>query len=210
MSNSSDNAIPGITVTGLGEVVTLPDVFKLYVGAEAMADRAIDATTQASAALNRMREVAFGYGIPATGITTKGLSLHQVTDRDGHPQGIRCSLDMIIRSSDLPRAGELASACVEAGGQEARLQTVGFERQDAREFYVRAREAAFADALSRATQLAALAGRELGAIEEITEGYRGAEGGLRYDALEAPPVGISISGGTLEFSTSVTVRWSWA
>jgi uncharacterized protein YggE len=207
MSISSDTSKLGITVTGSGEVVTLPDVFVLYVGAEAMAERAVDATAQASAALTRMREVALEHGVRPEGIATKGLSLQQVHDRDGNRQGIKCSLDLVLRSGDLVRSGVLASACVEAGGQEARLQSVAFEHHDPREFYVRARELAFADALARATQLTGLAGRELGGVEQITEGTYGGQGGLRYDSLQAPP--IPIAGGTLEFSTMVTVRWSW-
>jgi uncharacterized protein YggE len=208
MSISSDT---GITVTGGGQVSAVPDVFVLSVGAEATSPRAAEATSQASAALTRMRDVALAHGVSAEHLTTRGLSLRQAYDREGQPRGIQCELSLTIRSSELALAGELASTCVEAGGDEARLQGVAFEHLDPRELYVRAREAAFADASARARQFAALAGRSLGPVERISEGgYGGTDGGYAVRALAAPPVGIPISAGTLDVSTSVTVRWAWA
>ena len=64
---------------------------------------------------------------------------------------------------------------------------------------------------AKAEQLAGLAGRTLGAVEEITEREEGAGGPImpvRMADAEAAP--RSFDAGEQEVSVSVTVRWAWA
>jgi uncharacterized protein len=200
----------GITVTGAGKAVAVPDVFVLMVGAGATSSSAAEATSLASAALTRIREAALVQAVPADWVSTSGLSLQQAYDREGRPRGVQCELALTIRSGNVAGAGELASACIDAAGDEARLQGIAFEHSDEQELNQRAREAAFADATERATRYAALAGRRLGTVDEVSEGQHSSAGSYRALAMTAPAAGIPISAGTVEVTSSVTVRWSWA
>jgi uncharacterized protein len=201
----------GITVTGEGRAGEAPDVVVLTVGAEATSSRVAEATGRAGTALARMRDAVVAEGIGPEQLTTRAFSLRPGYDREGRPSGAVCELGLEIRSRAVSRAGELAAACVEAGGEEARLQGVTFEHSDPTRLLARARELAFADAARRAAQFATLAGRELGAVQEITEGRPAAVpmgGDLMAKAMSARE--IPVDGGSVDVVVSVTVRWAWA
>jgi uncharacterized protein YggE len=206
----ADGPTPGITVTGSGRAADVPDVFVLAVGAEASSDRAADATGRAGAALERIRQAALAHGVPPDHLRTQNVVLRQGYDREGQPRGLVCELGLAVRSDELAEAADLVTACVEAGGEEARLQSVSFEHSDPTALLVSARRSAFEDALARASQLAALADRHLGPVQRIVEGepawvplHRGKVMTLA-DAM--PPM----DAGTSDVSVTVTVTWSWA
>jgi uncharacterized protein YggE len=199
----------GITVTGSGRAAAVPDVFVLVVGAEASSDRAAEATGRAGAALERIRSAALAHGVPADQLTTQNLVLRQGYDREGQPRGLVCELGLAVRSGEVARAGELVAACVEAGGDEARLQNASFEHSDPSALLVSARDSAFADARARASQLAGLAGRRLGPVERIVEGEPAWVPLHRSKAValsSMPPM----DAGTADVSVTVTVTWLWA
>jgi uncharacterized protein YggE len=196
----------GITVTGSGRAAAVPDVFVLVVGAEASSARPAEAMARAGSALERTRTAALGFGVPAEQLTTQNLALRQAYDREGQPDGVTCEFALVVRSTEVERAGDLVAACVAAGADEARLQSIAFEHSDPGRLLVGARESAFADAQARASQLAMLAGRELGAVEQIVEGQPAWAPLHRFKAMAAPPV----DAGTLDAAVTVTVTWSWA
>jgi len=101
------------------------------------------------------------------------------------------------------------AACVEAGGDEARLQSASFEHSDPAALLVSARDSAFADAQARAAQLAALAGRDLGPVQRILEGEP-AWVPLRRSKTLAMASMPPIDAGTSDVSVAVTVTWLWA
>lgn len=202
-----DGRGPGITVTGSGRAADVPDVLVLAVGAEASDDRAADATGRAGAALERIRAAALAQGVAADQLTTQNVVLRQGYDREGQPRGLVCELGLAIRSGDVARAGELVAACLEAGGDEARLQSVSFEHSDPTALLVSARDSAFADAQARASQLAALAGRDLGPVQRIIEGEPAwvPLGRGKVAALASMP----LDAGTSDVAVTVTVTWLW-
>ena len=200
---------PGITVTGSGRTADVPDVFVLAVGAEASSDRAAEATRQAGSALERIRAAALAHGVPADQLSTQDLVLRQGYDREGQPRGLVCELGLAIRSGDVARAGDLVAACIDAGGDEARLRSASFEHSDPTALLVSARASAFADALARASQLAALAGRELGPVQRIVEGEP-AWVPLRRDKAAVTLASMPLDAGTSDVSVTVTVTWLWA
>lgn len=163
---------------------------------------------RAGAALEGIRAAALAAGVPPDRLSTADLGLRQAYDAEGQPHGVVCELTLAIRSTEVARAGDLVAACVEAGETEVRLQSASFEHSDPTELLVLAREAAFADAQARASQLAALAGRALGAVVEIVEGrsdwtplHR-----AKTMALAGPPV----PAGSLDATVTLTVAWEWA
>ena len=135
-----DRQEQGITVTGSGRAADLPDVFVLTVGAEAASDHAVEATDRAAAALERMRSAALRHGVRPGQLTSQNLVLRQGYDQEGRPRGLVCELGLVIRYSDVDRAGELVTVCVEAGGDEARLQSASFEHSDPTGLLASARE----------------------------------------------------------------------
>jgi len=200
----------GITVTGSGRAAAVPDVFVLAVGAEASSDRGAEATGRAGVALQRIRAAALAHGVGADRLATRNLVLRQGYDREGQPRGLVCELGLTIRSDDVARAAELVAACVEAGGDEARLQSASFEHSDPSGLLVSAREAAFADARARASQLATLADRDLGPVQRIIEGEP-AWVPLRRDKMTAAMAAMPpMDAGTSDVSVAVTVSWLWA
>jgi uncharacterized protein YggE len=208
-SGVSDES-PAVTVTGVGRAADVPDVVVLTLGTEASSDRPAEAMARAGAALERMRAAALGHGVRAEGLTTGTLSLQQGYDRDGQPRGLTCALSLAVRSEDVARAAELVAACVEAGGAEARLQGLSFEHSDPSALLVAAREAAFADAQSRASQLAALAGRHLGPVERIIEGEPAWVPRSQAKAYLAAAAMAPIDAGTSDVSVTLTITWPWA
>jgi uncharacterized protein len=206
-----DGRVQGITVTGSGRVAGVPDVFVLGVGAEASSDSATAAVEQAGAALRRIRTAALAHGVRPDQLTTQRLALRQGYDQTGQPRGLVCELGLSVRSDDGPRAADLVAACIEAGGDEARLQGASFEHSDPAVLLVAARAAAFADAEARASQLAVLAGRELGSVQRIIEGEPAwvplHQGKAMAMAMESGP---PMDAGTSDVSVTVTVTWLWA
>jgi hypothetical protein len=184
----------------------------LAVGAEASSDRAAEATGRAGAALERIRAAALTHGVRVDQLATGKLALRQGYDREGRARGLVCELGLTVRSEDVARAAELVTACVEAGGDEARLQSASFEHSDPTALLISARESAFADALARASQLAALADRDLGPVQRIVEGEP-AWVPLHRDKT-AFPMAMSamppMDAGTSDVSVLVTITWLWA
>ena len=64
----------------------------------------------------------------------------------------------------------LLTALADAVGDRLEIEGVSLEVADQAAAQTRAREAAYADAVDRATQLAGLAGAELGDVQEVVEG----------------------------------------
>jgi uncharacterized protein len=207
--SDADTQLQGITVTGSGRAADVPDIFVLLVGAEATSDRAVEAMERAGSALERIREAALAHGVRPEQLTMQNLVLRQGYDREGQPRGLVCELALAVRSAEIRRAGELVSACVEAGGDQARLLSASFEHADPSALLVSARKSAFADARARASQLAALAGRKLGAVERIVEGEP-AWAPLHRDKTVATLASPPVDAGTLDASVTVTVTWHWA
>jgi uncharacterized protein YggE len=112
-----------------------------------------------------------------------------------------------VRLLDLSRVGSLLVAAIDAGGDGARIDGISFSHHDAAGLEREARDAAFADARSKAEQYAGLAGQALGEVRHVVEG--GADGPvvLRTGAMVASagaPVPIDAGEGTVVADVSVT------
>ena len=83
--------------------------------------------------------------------------------------GFRSDHDLAVTLRDLASAGRILGEVLVAGGDDVRLNGVEFVVEDDGPLRVTARQTAWYDALDRATQLATLAGRRLGAVQQITE-----------------------------------------
>jgi len=202
----------GIWVTGSGTASGPPDECVLTVGSEVRRPSAADALAASAESLERMRAVLLGRGIPATALATSAVTLNPVYDDYPTVAGFQAAVQLTATTRDLAVAGELLSEVVTAGGDAARVHDVSFRHSDPSGLMVRAREAAWADALARASQLADLSGRVLGEVVAIDEtvGRPRPPGPLRMAAMvESDAAGtMSLDAGEGSIVVTLTVAWS--
>jgi len=194
----------GVTVRGSGEVLTVPDVVIAELGAEARALDANRALVLASAAVVRMTDSLREAGVEARALQSRGTS----TWTDGDHAVARTDLTVTLR--DIDAAGDLLGAAVTAGGDEARVGTLRYAVSDPSAAQASARELAWADAVTKATHWATLAGRPLGEVVWVQEG--GADAAPMFARVAAAPMGMSIpvEAGEQTVRADVTARFAWA
>jgi uncharacterized protein YggE len=202
----------GIWVTGSGTATGPRDECVITVGSEVRRPSAAGALTASAESLEQMRTVLLDSGVPESGLGTSAVSLTPVYDQYPTVAGFQAAVQLTATTRDIGSVGALLTAVVEAGGDAARVHDVSFRHSDPTGLTLRAREAAWADALSRASQLAALAGRELGealAIDE-TVGRPRPPGPMRMAAApESDMAGrMSLDAGEGAVVVSLTVGWS--
>jgi uncharacterized protein YggE len=207
-----DNEVAGIVVTGAGTASAPPDVVRIGLAAEASADTVSDALGQATTGLARIRSVLADAGIPSGDLRTTDTSVH--TDhgpRGEGPQRFVARLGLTATVRDVAAAGSIVQNALEEAGDTGRLSALWFDLADPSGLFATARAAAFGDALAKAQQFAALAGRELGAVVTIDDTAPGGAIPLPRRMAAAPLVAaeFDVEGGQQEVSAHVVVRWSW-
>ncbi|MCU0301516.1 MAG: SIMPL domain-containing protein [Candidatus Nanopelagicales bacterium] len=203
----------GIWVTGSGTASGPRDECRLTVGAEVRRATAEAALAASGEALDRMRDVLLGAGLTEADLATSAVSLTPVYEQYPTVAGFQASVHLTARTRELAGVGALLSALVVAGGEAARIQEVAFRHSDASALLVQARDAAWADALARAEQLAALAGGSLGAVLSVDETVGAARPPMpvRMAAAAAEAGGpgrVSLDAGEGSVTVSLTVGWS--
>ncbi len=156
-----------VSVVGTGRVTVPPDVAILTLGVETT-DRALAAAQRENATRSTaLRARLAEWGLPAREIQTAGYNVWQDHDHDGKPRGYRVGNTVRLLVSDLARVGELLDAAIDAGANS--IGGVAFGLRDEADALHRAREAAMADARTKAAHYAALAGATLGDVLGIAE-----------------------------------------
>jgi uncharacterized protein YggE len=201
----------GIWVTGSGSAGGPRDECSITVGAEvrrATADGALQAVAEAIAALRAVLEQA---AIPAGAIATSAVSLNPVYEQYPTVAGYQAAIQLTARTADLDGVGPLLTALVVAGGDAARISEVAYRHRDATGLLRTAREAAWADAVAKASQLAALAGRELGDVLAIDETVGAARPPMPVRMAAAADAGsprLALDAGEGAVTVTLTVGWS--
>lgn len=202
----------GIWVTGSGNAVGARDECVITVGSEVRRPSAAAALAASAESLAQMRSVLLASGLAESALSTSAVNLTPVYDQYPTVAGFQAAVQLTATTRDIQSAGGLLSAVVEAGGDAARVHDVSFRHSDASGLMSRARDAAWADALGRASQLAVLAGRELGEVLAIDEtvGRPRPPGPLRMAAMaESDAAGkLSLDAGEGSVVVSLTVGWS--
>ena len=207
------NEQTGLTVTGIGEIVTEPDIARIGIGVEVQRTTVGEAREAAAAAANAIIRAAKDRGVAERDIQTTALAIYPVYEypERGAPRivGYTFTNMVEIKVRDLARVSEILDAAVEAGGDAARLQGISFDVEERDAVLERAREAAMNDARRKAEQLAALAGVRLGApvtIDEVVSAPPTPKE-LGRGGAPAADVATPIEPGTTSISVQVTVRW---
>lgn len=196
-----------VAVVGEGVATGVPD--RATISAEVAVVRrdvgqAMDRVAEVVTAAHERLEAL---GIAARDRHTVTVTLWPEWDDQHHIVGYRCSQQLRITCRQVEAVGEALAALGSVSDDDLIVNGVSLDIADPQEIQDRARENAFADAERKARQLAELAGRELGEVEQVIEGHvaRGGGGGadLRMMAMSPMPV----EPGSQEVTCSISVTW---
>jgi uncharacterized protein YggE len=204
-----------ITVVGVGHVSLVPNIAKINVGAETRASTVSEAKATVDEQMGAINAALKRLGVEQKDIQTSHYSIfyeqepYQPFAREegtaAEPQGMyRVSSMLEVTVRDVEKAGEVLDAVVAAGANQ--VYGVSFTVSDDQKWQSQARTEAMADARARATELAGLAGVELGDILSVSEVI----GGNMVVAYERAMGGGGggIAPGELEMTTQVQVTFA--
>lgn len=207
----SNQAPPGITVTGEGSVFGEPDVAVLTLGVESDAATVSDARAQAGESMDAMLKSLKDGGVADKDVQTTRFSVQPKYDFTKQQQqiiGFMVSNIATVKIRNIDKTGELVDAAVTAGGDRARVESLQFTIDDPSTLEDQAREKAMAEAKSKADALAKAGSIKIGKPRSITEG--GGVTPIAFDqsdfrdaAAEAPSTAIEV--GELEVRVTVSV-----
>ena len=208
MTDSSD--LDGVVVAGAGTAAAPPDIVRIDLAAEAIADTVREALNDATVGLARIRSTLRDAGVPTPDLRTTDTSVHVDHGPRGEgPQRFVARLGLSATVRDVGSAGSIVQNAFDEAGETARLSGLFFEHSDPSGLLSAARETAFADALAKAQQFAELAGRELGAVVSVDDTAGG--GPIPLPRMAAMPMAeFNVEGGQQQVSATVVVRWAWA
>lgn len=164
-----------VVVDGTGTASAPSDSATLTAVAAARSTDASAALARVGAMVEDVGAQARELGLTDADIQTSGLSISRCYDREGQPTDeLEATHLLRLRVTDLDRLGALVGTLVRAGGDAAAgagvtVDGISLGLKDPAPLATRARAAAYADARSRAEELAALAGRSLGEALTVVE-----------------------------------------
>jgi uncharacterized protein YggE len=199
----------GMWVNGHGEVSAAPDVATLQLGISSQRASVAEAQTEATTAMNKVMTSLKNGGVADKDIQTQYFSIQQVTKWDEDKQqeiviGYRVSNMVVVKIREVAKTGSIIDAVAVAGGDNTRIDNIGFSIDDPSPYRKEARDKAMADAKDKAEQLANLSGVRLGKPTYISESvsYPVYQGPTRV--VEAAPV-TPISPGEMKISLDIQV-----
>ncbi|MFD0419055.1 SIMPL domain-containing protein [Streptomyces sp. NPDC127108] len=196
-----------VTVTGTGSASAAPDLAVVGMAVEVTAPTAEKALAAQHAAANALLGALRGQQVAERDVRTDSLELSAVYEDGGGASkltGYRAAQSFSVKVREPHRTGRVVKAAVAAAGDAVRVNGVTFDLADARPLRAEAREAAHADARSKAEHYAALTGRGLGRLVSLTE----AESGNPRPLTVSPSAftkqeGVPVAPGEIQDSVSV-------
>jgi hypothetical protein len=149
---------------------------EIDVGVSVLADTVESATQTAAERAEAVSSALTAGGIAAEDMATTEYSIRPEYDYSSNKPrllGYRVSNTVRAKLLDITSTGPLLDSIASAGGDETRVNGLSFGVADETSLLARAREAAWADAKSKAEQLAGLAGHTLGKAVAINETVQG-------------------------------------
>jgi hypothetical protein len=198
-----------ITVVGRGKISMIPDVARVNIGADAMAETVSEAKAEVEGRTHAILAALEQMGIDEKDIQTNHYSIQYerepmaaareelLQERRG---GYRVSNMFRVTVRDVEKAGAVLDAAVEAWANQ--VHGVTFTVEDESTWQGQARERAIADARARAAELAFLASVELGEVVSVSEVIGGWSMGA---SMERYVGGGGVTPGELELSTQIQV-----
>jgi uncharacterized protein YggE len=164
----------GIWVNGEGKVTVVPDVAILSLGVEAQAATVAQAQSEASTAMAAVVSELKAGGVAEKDIKTQHFSIYPVRrwvpDKEEEVLiGYRVNNMITAKVREVENTGTIIDAVARAGGDNIRIDNIGFTVDDPAPYYKEARAKAMADAKDKAEQLADSARVKLGEPTYINE-----------------------------------------
>lgn len=197
-----------ITVVGHGSTRVVPDTAVLRISATHRATTLVDALAGASSAGRSVVAISQRH-VAAARVTSGELSVWPVHDQEGRPSDFEARHGYTILCDDLALAGTVLTDLAAEVGDRLQVEGVSLEVSDTAAAVVGARGAAYADALARASHLAALAGVRLSEVQAVVEGGAAVSmtrGVAAKSAMSSSEV--SLEPGESTVSQTLTVTWS--
>jgi len=201
-----------VSVGGHGSASAAPDVVRVALGIRADATGVAAALAAGNAAVRAVSSAARAHGLRDRDIASTGASVQPRWDREGTAvAGYTAYHQLALRVRDLGSLNALVDAVAAAAGDSLVIDGITLDIAERGPLVERARELAYADALAKAQQYAALSGSRLGRVLAITED----EGGMlapmprreMFLAKASDAGGLPVEAG--EHSVSITLRASW-
>ncbi|MDQ3031058.1 MAG: SIMPL domain-containing protein [Myxococcota bacterium] len=203
----------GIQVVGEGKAEARPDRARFEIGIEARRPTVAEAREASASAQTRVLDAIRAAGIASEDIQTTQLSIqpeYEYTEGGRNLLGYTARNTVQVRVREIDSVSDVVDAGVRAGGDDVRLQGIGFELSDPESLRATAREEAMTEARATAEQLARLAGVELGepiAIEEVVSGG-GPVPMMQMRMADSAETSTPVEAGTTEVQVQLRVRWS--
>jgi uncharacterized protein YggE len=166
---------PTISVSGSGEVRGVPNQAQLSAGVATTAATADAALVENARKMTAVFDALKTMGVPENAIQTSNFAVSPQYSTDNQnasrPQriiGYQVSNQVDVLLDDTKKLGPALDALVGAGANQ--VNSVGFSIRDPNALLTSAREAAVADAMTRARTYAKAAGVMLGPILSIQDG----------------------------------------
>jgi uncharacterized protein YggE len=205
-----------ITVVGYGSVHLEPDIARVSIGIETMAETIGNAVDE-----NKDKMESILVALEEAGISEKDIqTMHYSVQLDRFPEPMprvegtteepkpqyRVSNQVNVIIRDLDKVGDVLDAVIEAGANN--IWGVSFSLDDPAAGQADARAGAIDDALARAEALAELSGVELGPVMAVSEIVGGGVSPMPAVMVERAASGAGpISPGELEVTYQVQVTY---
>jgi uncharacterized protein YggE len=202
----------GLWVTGEGKTRATPDVVLLTLGVEAEAKTVAQAQQDAAEAMDGVMKALKSNGVAEKDVQTQTFSIYPVRkwvkdDQREIITGYRVTNIVVAKIRQVDKAGTIIDDVAETGGDLTRIDSINFTVDDPTTYYEDAREKAIGDAVTKAKQMAQVAGIKLGKLLYISEGTSYIPPVVVRDyamsAEGAAPAPTSISPGELEIQVTV-------
>lgn len=160
----------GASVFGAASVDAAPDLARLRVAIKQTRPKPAEAFEVTRAAVNQVREVLRGHGIPDTAVSTSRLNLQSNWAYHNNERkflGYTCAASFVIELRELDTLEPVLVEVVEAGANH--VDGVEFDVSRKKQLRAQAREGAVAAAQEKAQLYAQAAGVRLGPIVHIKD-----------------------------------------
>ena len=201
----------GIHAAGAGTVSAQPDIAVVSLGVEALRDTVREARDDAARALAAIVEELREAGVAEEDVRTSHFSINPRYDylRDGEQEliGFQVTNTLNVTVRDLNAAGDVVDRAVTAGGDLARVQSIGFRIEDTSALEEEARILAIEDAIAKADlyarELSVVRGPLVSISESSYDPYPIAEARFAVAAMDSAGPPTQFFGGELEVSVNV-------
>ena len=210
----SAQASDTVTVSGKATVYVTPDKAEINVGVQTIESTAAKSQQKNTEDVNKVLEALKKLGIDEKSIRTTGYNMYQMYDYEKDEiSGYNVTTYLTIKNLDIDKAGDVLSEAVSAGANQ--MYGISYTCSTYDKAYEEALSAAVEAAKTKAAVLAKAAGRSLGDVQSLVEGWQ--DTSARYSSsnvmMEAAAIaedagaGISIMPGESEIEADVTVSW---